>query len=328
MPAISFARLDAETKKKGNFLRQNETMKGTSKMSTYLHTYTKGSVISRDGTTIGYRQMGSGPGLLLLHGGINASQHLMKLGTALADTFTVYIPDRRGRGMSGPLGNNYSITKEDEDLDALLQHTGARFVFGTADGAFFALHAAISLPAISKVVAYEPVLLFGQPGEQAFEATIDQYNQNIASGNLARTMVGLTKAAHADTGKVKAIPDFLLEPLFHLVLASDARKAKGDNLSYRELLPTLGAELQLVRATKGTLEDYTSISAEVLFLVGSKSNDFLKSTSIALSTMLPHARLVELQDLAHGSAQDYGKPDALAREIRRFLQANISEKRR
>lgn len=290
-------------------------------MSTYLQTYTKGSVTSKDGTTIGYRQMGRGPGLLLLHGGINASQHMMKLGIALADTFTVYIPDRRGRGMSGPIGNNYSITKEDEDIDALLQKTGAHSIFGTADGAFFALHAAITLPALQKVAAYEPVLLFGQPGQKEFEATIEQYNRNIASGNLPRTMVGLTKAEHADTGKVKAIPDFLLELLFKLVLSSDARKAKGDDLSYRELLPTLGPELQLVRATKGTIENYKSISAEVIFLVGGKSNDFLKSTSVAMSSMLPHAHLVEIQDLAHGSAQDYGKPDSLAREIRRFLQA-------
>ena len=31
--------------------------------------YTKGSVTSKDGTIIGYRQMGSGPGIILLHGG-------------------------------------------------------------------------------------------------------------------------------------------------------------------------------------------------------------------------------------------------------------------
>ncbi len=119
---------------------------------------------SQDGTIIGYRQMGSGPGIILLHGGVNASQNLMKLGTALSDEFTVYIPDRRGRGMSGPIDSNYSIEKEDEDLDAMLKQTGAHFVFGTADGALFALHAAISLPNIHKVVAYEPLLFVGQQG--------------------------------------------------------------------------------------------------------------------------------------------------------------------
>jgi len=31
-----------------------------------------------------------------------APQNFMKLGQALASEFTVYIPDRRGRGLSGP----------------------------------------------------------------------------------------------------------------------------------------------------------------------------------------------------------------------------------
>jgi hypothetical protein len=44
--------------------------------------YTKDSVISKDNTIIGYRQMGSGPGIILLHGSGKASQTLMQLGMA------------------------------------------------------------------------------------------------------------------------------------------------------------------------------------------------------------------------------------------------------
>jgi len=43
------------------------------------------SVVSADGTRIGYRWLGRGPSVVLLHGGVNASQHMMKLGRALAD---------------------------------------------------------------------------------------------------------------------------------------------------------------------------------------------------------------------------------------------------
>jgi pimeloyl-ACP methyl ester carboxylesterase len=57
-----------------------------------LTPYTKGFVTSADGTRIGYRQLGGGPGVVLLHGGVNGSQHLMRLGIALAGTFTVYPP--------------------------------------------------------------------------------------------------------------------------------------------------------------------------------------------------------------------------------------------
>ncbi len=86
--------------------------------------YTRGSVTSKDGTTIGYRQMGSGPGIIIMHGGISSSQYYMKFGAALSDEFTVYIPDRRGRGLSGPFGDNYGLPREVEDLEARLKKNG------------------------------------------------------------------------------------------------------------------------------------------------------------------------------------------------------------
>jgi pimeloyl-ACP methyl ester carboxylesterase len=106
---------------------------------------TTGSVISADGTRIGYRRLGRVPSVILLHGGVNASQHMMKLGRALADTFTVYLPDRRGRGMSGAYGPAYGIEREDADLAAMVEHAAAECVFGPANGGLFALHGAIGL---------------------------------------------------------------------------------------------------------------------------------------------------------------------------------------
>src|SRR4051812_2850379 len=72
------------------------------------------SVTSKDGTTIGYRKVGHGPGLLIVHGAAESSQSHRQLAEALADTFTVYLPDRRGRGLSGPYGKDYSIQRDVE----------------------------------------------------------------------------------------------------------------------------------------------------------------------------------------------------------------------
>ena len=82
--------------------------------------YTTGSVTSQDGTTIGYRQFGHGPGVVLLHGAASSAHNHMQLAEALYRAFTVYAPDRRGRGLSGPYSEDYSIQKDVEDLDALL----------------------------------------------------------------------------------------------------------------------------------------------------------------------------------------------------------------
>jgi pimeloyl-ACP methyl ester carboxylesterase len=112
--------------------------------------YATDLVTSKDGTSIGYRQLGSGPGVILLHGGASASQSYSKLGTALSDTFTVYVSDRRGRGLSGPFGDDYGMAKEVEDAQAILKKTGAHNVFGLSSGALIALQAALELPSTTK----------------------------------------------------------------------------------------------------------------------------------------------------------------------------------
>lgn len=278
--------------------------------------YTTDSVTSKDGTIIGYRQMGNGPGIILLHGGVNASQNLMKLGTMLSDEFTVFIPDRRGRGMSGPYGKDYSIQKEDEDLDALIKKTGAHHVFGTADGALFALHAAISNKNIHKVAAYEPLVFVGQDGLDEFKAGIEHFNKNIATGNAAKAVVGLTK----DSIKfLKIIPDFIAVPIVKLIFWRNARNVKGDDVAYQDVVPTLQQELAVVKKTEGTIENYRNISTEVLLLIGSKTQSLIKDSLVELNKTIPNSNIIELKGLNHDSAQDYGKPKPIAQELKHFF---------
>ncbi len=133
--------------------------------------YSQDLVISADGTTIGVRRFGRGPGLVLLHGGVNAAKHMMRLGERLADAYTIYLPDRRGRGTSGPYGSRYCIGREDEDLAAVIDHSGAEFVFGPADGGLFALHGSIGIKRVRRVAAYEPLLLLDDEDDAAIRRT-------------------------------------------------------------------------------------------------------------------------------------------------------------
>ena len=81
-----------------------------------LKPYTTDSVTSKDGAVIGYRQLGYGPGVALLHGGFSSAHNHMQLAEALADSFTVYVPDRRGRGLSiHPYGKDDGVQKDVED---------------------------------------------------------------------------------------------------------------------------------------------------------------------------------------------------------------------
>lgn len=278
--------------------------------------YTPDAVTSQDGTTIGYRQFGHGPGLLLVHGGMMTSQNFLKLAIALSDEFTVYVHDRRGRGLSGPFGENYSMKKECEDLDALLHKTGANKVFGLSSGALIALQAALTLPAIHKVALYEPPLpLSDHPSPTAWVA---RYNQELAQGNLGAAMVSIIKGT-GDFSLLALIPRFLLVPLLTLAIRADAKEVKHDAVALQALIPTMRYDTQLVKEMEDTLERFQAMTAEVLLLGGSKSRRYLKDALDGLSTVLPNVRRIEFAAIGHLAADNSGKPEQVAQELRRFF---------
>jgi pimeloyl-ACP methyl ester carboxylesterase len=284
--------------------------------------YTKGFVTSKDGTTIGYRQMGSGPGLILLHGGISSSQYFMKLGAALSDEFTVYVPDRRGRGLSGPFGDDYGLQREVEDLDAILKKTDAHYIFGGSSGGLISLQASLTLSDIKKIALYEPIVYANKSEMDKFNAAVQHFDKEVSEGKSVTAMVDITKSNGHPTGAFYKLPDFIMKIFFKLVLIQDERSVKGDDVTIEDLMPTLKFDVQLVNETEGKLENFKGVSAEVLLLNGSKSmiNILLQDTLDTLNNLLPHVKRMELQGLDHDSAQNYGKPEIIAQEIKRFLQ--------
>ena len=296
--------------------------------------YNKGSVISKDGTTIGYRQMGSGPGIILLHGGAKGSQSLMQLGKALSDDFTVYIPDRRGRGLSGPFGDNYGLQREVEDMDALLKKTGAHYVFGTATGGIIALQSALKLPAIQKTVLYEPPFYINETEMNNFNNIGKRHDQYVDEGKFSLAMVTSSEIATKVSGDeleppyqwVKYIPKIVLRLIFKIILEIDARNVKGDDVTLKNLIPTFHNDVVIVNETKGTIENFKDVQAEVLLLNGSKTFLFLKHIIDALKEILPHVERVEIQGIDHAAAEDTtGKPKIVAQEIKRFYKEKIKK---
>lgn len=265
--------------------------------------------------------------MVLLHGGALASQHYMKLGSALASDFTVAIPDRRGRGMSGPYGPNYSIEREDEDLAAVVADTDAQYVFGPADGGLFALHGSMAIPAIRKVAVFEPVLFVGQPGLDEFKEVISRQESLQASGDVAATMAVLAKDAQYDARTTAVSAPYRLlgwalsrPAVCRLFLCLDAKTVKGDDVALRDLIPALKPELDLVRSTEGTIDDYQNVTADVLLMCGSPAPPLFTGTLDALASVLPRSTRVELPGLNHGAAQDQGgKPLVIAEQLRRFF---------
>jgi pimeloyl-ACP methyl ester carboxylesterase len=278
-------------------------------------THTTGFVISRDGTTIGYRRLGRGPGLVLVHGGMQSSRSFMKLGVALSDRFTVYIPDRRGRGLSGPFGANHAVERESEDLRALLSETGADQVFGLSSGAILVMRTTLTLPAIRKIALFEPPIPLGQ---SSLTTWVGRYDDEIARGDLASAFITLLRGTGDSI--IDTIPRFLLAPLLRLGIAANARVAVGERVSLAALIPTMHYDAQLVTSMAGELESFKDLRADVLLLGGSESERYLRAALDALSEVLPGATRVELPDIGHLAADDSGKPELVARHLLRFFE--------
>jgi pimeloyl-ACP methyl ester carboxylesterase len=242
---------------------------------------TTGSVVSADGARIGYRRLGRGPSVILLHGGVNASQHMMKLGRALADAFTVYPPDRRGRGMSGAYRAAYGIQREDEDLAALVKYTGAECVFGAANGGLFALHGALGLGQVRRVAAYEPLLLWGGRDYAAIQRTFTTMQQMIRAGRMGEAIVfSIQQSVDREMRRghrsrwvgtsVQAFPSRVGVGVIDLLLRY--QRPRSGYVAWRELVASLAAELDPVLATAGTLDQYRQLHARVLLIYGSETD--------------------------------------------------------
>ncbi|HEX9067862.1 MAG TPA: alpha/beta hydrolase [Ktedonobacterales bacterium] len=284
--------------------------------------YTTGSVISRDGVTIGYRQLGTGPGLVVVHGAMESAQSHMQLATALADAFTVYVVDRRGRGLSGPYGQAYTAQEDVDDLDAILSQTGAHGVFGVSSGAIICLRAALSLPAIHRLALYEPALV---QSPKQIKAVLTRFDQELAQGKTADAMVTAMKGAQMGPPIFNLMPRWLLARLTTMAMAAEAKSAKPGEVTMGILGPTLHYDFALIAETSGKEEMFRSVRQETLLLGGSASPAYLKQAVRTLAGILPHARRVEFPGLDHGGSSDlsatnrHGNPAVVAQEILRFF---------
>jgi alpha-beta hydrolase superfamily lysophospholipase len=221
------------------------------------------TVTSKDGTTIGFDRLGSGPPVVLVCGASVTRGTDAQLAELLASDLTVYNYDRRGRGDSTDTPP-YAIEREVEDLGAVIDAAGGSAgVWGSSSGGALALIAADQGLPISRLALWEPPFVpegFPQPPSDQ----VEQYETMIAEGRrgdaveyFMTKVVGMPAefAAQARTqpwwGATEAIAH---------TLAYDARIMRSVEdpaaLAARVQVPTL--------VNAGTVVPWMSVSANAL----------------------------------------------------------------
>lgn len=273
-------------------------------------TDTTQTVVSRDGATISYLSVGSGPAVLVVPGALSTASDYLPFATALAERFTVHIIERRGRGFSSPQGDNYSMLKECEDVLALQQKTGASLLVGHSFGGLVALEVARNNPSFTRVGVYEPgvsidgsIRMDWMPG----------YEQKLVEKKYLDAFVAFSLGAGPD--RARNTPPWLMKLLIPLFLNSHARKQMFGLLS-----ENLREHREVVRLDS-SYKHYREIPADVLLMYGGKTGSSWVNLSMKqLPTVLQHSEIKEFPKLNH-----FGIDKKAPREVASVVSAFFSK---
>jgi pimeloyl-ACP methyl ester carboxylesterase len=234
-------------------------------------------VLTLDGRIVSYLKYGTGPSLVLVHGGF--SDHLTNWQEArpfLAERFTVHAIARRGRGDT-TLTKAPSVIDEASDVVAVLREIDEpSFLLGHSYGAACALEAMTIAPDyVSKAVLYEQPI------------------QGLISPHIAR-LNDLANREEWDTLVQIFLRDVLLVP------DTDVQELRASRFwdMWIDDAPTTLNDIRAIAAHTVDASRYRSLPMPVLLLIGSESPRHLYVTDL-LQGVLPDARVRALEGQAH-----------------------------
>lgn len=259
---------------------------------------TSHTVESADGTSIGYLKLGSGNPVVLVHGSISTGEQWMSVAEQLAANHTVYIMDRRGRGLSGD-AEDYSLSSESDDIKAVLRVAGERSaLLGHSYGAICALEAVRTGASISSLVLYEPPLPVDSP---TAGAALADYAAAIDAGDGDKAM--RVAAKHFLRISPEETAGLAASPLWAGMIA---------------LSPTWTRELSEIDKTDVLVQEYIKIAVPTLLLVGEASPAHLVGASRYLQHRLSNVSETTFRGQNHfAHVMD---PGGVAEAIESFLQ--------
>jgi pimeloyl-ACP methyl ester carboxylesterase len=259
-----------------------------------------------DGAVLRVTSVGSGPGVVVVHGGGVTASMYRRLAERLSSRLTVHLYNRRGRADAPPRREPYEIAQDVADLAVILRGTKAGSVIGHSSGGYIALVAAQQLP-IDRLVLYDAAVSidggFPTGWLPAARAAAD-------SGDLARCMA-LTSAGintHQPTARLPLSVQTLLCQLF---LHTRIGATMG------ALLPTTLDESQQIADHDGPAAQWANIFARVLLSYGMSGPRYYQGLNQALAAAILHATLLPIK--GHGHDGINRAPAVLASAYTTFL---------
>ncbi|MBO0796038.1 MAG: alpha/beta hydrolase [Ktedonobacteraceae bacterium] len=264
----------------------------------------------QDGAKISYLTVGSGPAVIVIPGALSMAAGYAAFASALAEHFTVHIIERRGRGLSSPQGEDYSIRKECEDVLALQQQTGASLLVGHSFGGLVALEVARNNPAFTRVAVYEPGVSIDGSIPMGW---MPGYEKKLAEKRYLDAFVEFSLGVGPD--RARNTPPWLMKLLLPLFINSHERELMLGLLS--ENL----REHREVARLDSSYTHYREIPANVLLMYGGKSGSAWVDLSMErLAEVLPRSEAKEFPKLNHFGIDKQGPQEVAGAVCAYFLR--------
>ena len=255
-------------------------------------------VTSKDGTRIAYERTGTGAASVVFVGGAlidpisgrGGRAELAPLASVLADHFTVYNYDRRGRAESGDT-QPYALQREIEDLDAMIAEAGGGpvYVYGASSGGCLALQAVAAGLSVSKLAVYDLPFVTDDDGVRHYQQYLRDLDEALARGDRGRAVELFMRLAGSTDEMVEGARSSAMWPALIEIahtLAYDAASMGDDGRPPTAMLQT--------------------ITQPVLVASGGTS-DWFERACDAVAEALPNAERVVV-----GGQQHLVDPQALA----------------
>jgi pimeloyl-ACP methyl ester carboxylesterase len=261
------------------------------------------NIRSKDGTLIAVECAGTGPSLVIVHGGTGDRTRWKPLFSLFASHFTVCAMDRRGHGASSD-SPDYTLQKEVEDVAAVVNsRPGTVFVLGHSYGAVCALEAAFLTDRISKLVLYEPPL------------------QDLDHSAVADRMEKMIQAGDREQATMTFFQQIVM-------ISPSEIAAMKTRPSWPPLVTSIGSQIRQLRALTGYRFDpkrMSTLNVPTLLLTGSEtSSPQLKLAINSLMQSLPNRKLVVFEGQQHNAMETV--PEKFANTVSNFLLSANSNK--
>ncbi len=259
-----------------------------------------------DGETLELFSVGSGPGVVIVHGGGTDATVYRRLASRLATTYTAHCYNRRGRGRSAPRPDDYGLDTEIGDLKSILDQTGSSRVIGHSVGGYLALAAARAVPSMRWLALFDPTVSVDGSFPGAF---MPEFERLVAAGATVDAMVEMGRRLNNPGSTLPIwVQRFAVRPI---MLTPPGRTMAG-------LLPTVPAESRLSLEGDGPASQWSTVSARTRFYIGEHSPAYYMTAVTSLLRVMKDASVEVIPRLGHDAVARAG--GNLVESLNRFFR--------